>query len=452
MSRPLPDSALDFCAIDFGTSNSVITRPHPTDPRTMAPVPLEQGLPTMPTAAFYLAEGPHLQDLPCLYGRAAVAAYVEGMEGRLMRSMKSVLGSSLMAQPTDIGAGRQVRFTEVIGTYLRHLKSLAEQQAGHPLRRVVMGRPVYFVDDDPVRDAQAEASLAEAAQAVGFEEIHFQFEPLAAAFHYEAQIDAERWVLVADIGGGTSDFSVVRVGPKQRQRLDRRDDVLANHGVHIAGTDFDRRIELASILREFGFGALGPSIHGKPPREVPSRIYVDLATWHLINPLYRPQRIHEVRAMKGDYANPLHHSRLLKVLTDQLGHDLVGRAERAKIDVAAGGHTRIDLGLVERGLVAELDSAQALEALRSDIDRITRAALDTVTMAGLRPEQIDAIYFTGGSTGLKPLTDALCTGFPGADPIHGERLASVATGLGLYAQRLFQPHPSHPSHPSHQPI
>jgi hypothetical chaperone protein len=438
MTHLMTDPALAFCAIDFGTSNSVITIPHPTQPSVMQLVPLEQGLPTMPTAAFYLAEGPDLQNFPRMYGRAAVAAYVEGMDGRLMRSMKSVLGSSLMDQPTDIGAGRQVRFAEVIGTYLLHLKSAAEKQAGQPLRRVVMGRPVYFVDGDPVRDAQAEASLAEAAEAVGFEEIHFQFEPLAAAFHYEAQIDAERLVLVADIGGGTSDFSVVRVGPKQRQRLDRREDVLANHGVHIAGTDFDRRIELASILRELGFGAMGPSIHGKPPREVPSRVYFDLATWHLINPLYRPQRIHEVRTMKGDYANPKHHSRLLKVLTDQLGHDLIGRAERAKIEVAAGGNTQIDLGLVERGLVMELDGAQALDALRSDIDRITHAALETVAMANLQPSQIDAIYFTGGSTGLKPLTEALAASFPTAQPVHGERLASVATGLGLFAQRLFR--------------
>ena len=183
--------------------------------------------------------------------------------------------------------------------------------------------------------------------------------------------------------------------------------------------------------------ALGPSIDGQPPREVPSGAYFDLATWHLINTLYRPARIHELRAMKVNYADVRQHTRLMKVLADHLGHDLVGRAEQAKIEVAAGGTTRIDLGLIERGLSVELNAAQAIDALRDDIGRIAQAALETVTMAGLAPERIDALYFTGGSTGLLPLTDALAAAFPGARAVHGERLASVATGLGLHARRVF---------------
>jgi hypothetical chaperone protein len=425
-----------FCAIDFGTSNSAIAVPTGPD-GAMQLVPLEAGQLTMPTATFYLAEGPGLQNLPRLYGRAAVASYVEGTEGRLMRSMKSVLGSSLMDQHTDIGAGRSVSFADVISSYLRHLKTTAEQFAGRRFSRVVMGRPVYFVDGEPARDAQAQAALEAAARAVGFREVHFQYEPLAAAFHYEAQIDTEQHVLVADIGGGTSDFSVVRVGPSRREQLDRRADVLANHGVHIAGTDFDRRVELASILGELGYRALGPSIDGQPPREVPSGAYFDLATWHLINTLYRPARIHELRAMKVNYADVRQHTRLMKVLCDHLGHDLVGRAEQAKIEVAAGGSATIDLGLVERGLTVELNAAQALDALRDDIGRIAQAALETVAMAGMASERIDALYFTGGSTGLLPLTDALAAAFPAARAVHGERLASVATGLGLHARRVF---------------
>ncbi len=109
----------------------------------------------------------------------------------------------------------------------------------------MLGRPVFFVDDDPVRDARAQASLEQAARRVGLREVQFQFEPIAAALAHEQSLAAEEIVLVADIGGGTSDFSVVRVGPQRSRRVDRRDDVLANHGVHLAGTDFDRRIELA---------------------------------------------------------------------------------------------------------------------------------------------------------------------------------------------------------------
>jgi hypothetical chaperone protein len=302
---------------------------------------------------------------------------------------------------------------------------------------VVLGRPVYFVDGDPVRDAQAQAALEAAARAVGFTDIGFQYEPIAAAFHYEAGIDSEQHVLVADIGGGTSDFSLVRVGPARRERLDRRDDVLASHGVHIAGTDFDRRVELGAILPLLGFGAYGPERPGQPAREVPSKVYFDLATWHLINTVYRPQRVLELRGMKGDYADADQHRRLMKVLTDHLGHDLAGRAEQAKIAVAAGGEVAIDLGLVERGLQATLTEPKAAALLRDDLGRIVTAALETAAMAGLQPAQVDALYFTGGSTGLKGLTDALAAAFPAARPVYGERLASVATGLGLYARRLF---------------
>ena len=154
---------------------------------------------------------------------------------------------------------------------------------------MVLGRPVFFVDDDAARDAQAQAALEAAARQVGFADIHFQYEPIAAAFDHERSIDHEEVVLVADIGGGTSDFSIVRVGPA-RGASSARDDILANHGVHIAGTDFDRRVELAAILPEFGYGAYGPSIAGAPAREVPSGVYFDLATWHLINTVYNPAR------------------------------------------------------------------------------------------------------------------------------------------------------------------
>lgn len=427
----------DFCAIDFGTSNSAIAVPDAHAAEGMALVPLEDGQTTMPTAVFYLAEGPDLLNLPKLFGRAAMAAYMEATEGRLMRSMKSVLGSSLMDQHTDIGAGRSVSFADVIGGYLLRLKRSAEAHAGHALHRVVLGRPVYFVDDDPARDAQAQDALEAAARAVGFTDIGFQFEPLAAALHYEATVDTEQHVLVCDIGGGTSDFSLVRVGPTQRQRLDRRSDVLAHHGIHIAGTDFDRRVELASILPAIGYGAYGPALDGNPPREVPSGIYFDLATWHLINSLYRPQRLAEARAMRVNFDDATLHARLLKVLTEHLGHDLLTRAERAKIAVAAGGECDIDLRLVERGLATRLDAVQAQAALHDDVARITAAAVETARRAGLAPGQIDALYFTGGSTGLKLLTDAMSAAFPTAQPVFGERLASVATGLGLYARRLF---------------
>ena len=321
--------------------------------------------------------------------------------------------------------------------YLLHLKTRAEAQTGAPITRAVLGRPVYFVDDDPVRDAQAEAALLSAAHQVGLRDIHFQYEPIAAAFDYERSVDCEQRVLVADIGGGTSDFSIVRVGPKRAARLERKDDILANHGVHIAGTDFDRRIELATLLPAFGYRSFGPSLGGAPPREVPSSVYFDLATWHLINTVYSPQRVAELRNMRAFYDNALHHQRLMTVLTERLGHELAARAEAAKIAVAEGGDTRVDLGHVEHRLSLPVTEREAVQAIETDIDAIVHAARVTATQAGLKPDAIDALYFTGGSTGLRLLARRIAAVFPAARVVRGDRFASVATGLGLHARRWF---------------
>ncbi len=428
-----------FCAIDFGTSNSAIAIPASTTDAAagMRLVELEPGYTTMPTAVFYFVEGPELDGPPRAFGRAAVAAYVDGLDGRLMRSMKSILGSNLIDQTTDVGGGRGAKYLDIVAGYLKHLKTRAERQAGAPIRRAVLGRPVFFVDDDAARDAQAQSALEAAARQVGFDDLQFQYEPIAAAFDYERSVSSEQIVLVADIGGGTSDFSVVRVGPQHMDKLDRKSDILANHGVHVAGTDFDRRVELSAILPEYGYGAYGPIIAGAPAREVPSGVYFDLATWHLINTVYSPGRMAELRSMRGYYGNPAHYERLMVVVSERLGHELAARAEAAKIAVADGGATRIDLSHTERNLSASLTEDEAVQAIESDIERIVDAARTTVAQAGLTPAQINALYFTGGSTGLRLLSSRIAAAFPTAVVARGDRFASVATGLGLHAQRWF---------------
>lgn len=433
-SAATPSAA--FCAIDFGTSNSAIALSSLEG--RMALVEVEPGQRTMPTAVFYQTEDLAAHEEPRrIFGRPALAAYVEGHEGRLMRSMKSILGSALAEQSTDVGAGRSVRYLDVVSGYLQHLKRLAERETGAPLERAVLGRPVYFVDDDPIRDAKAQQALENAARAVGLRELSFQYEPIAAALDYEQTVEREELVLVADIGGGTSDFSLVRVGPERRQRLDRKGDILANHGVHVAGTDFDRHVELASILPLCGYRGKGPQRAGEAPREVPSRVYFDLATWHLINTVYSQPRVAELRRMRDFYGDPRQYERLMRVLDERLGHALIGQAEAAKIAVAQGGSTRIELDRLEDGLAVQLDEAQAVQALDADLQRVVNAVDETLQAAGVHAEAVDVVYFTGGSTGFKPLTDRIAARLPGARPMRGDRYASVAQGLGVHAQRLF---------------
>jgi hypothetical chaperone protein len=432
-----------WCAIDFGTSNSGLAVPDGRGGVRL--VAIGEGSPTMPTAVFYSTdddEAGTLPDvvrpagaLPRAYGHAALRAYVSGASGRLMRSLKSILGSDLVDQSTDLGAGHSVRYDEVVTGYLRHLRGIGETAIGRPISKAVLGRPVYFVDDDPARDALAAATLERAARAAGFDDVAFEFEPIAAALDHEQRAIDDELVLVADIGGGTSDFSLVRVGPERRGRDDRRPDILGSHGVHVAGTDFDRRVALVSVLPPLGLGARGPVNRGA--REVPSAIYHDLATWHRINLCYRPTRVAELRAMSDWYAQPAQHRRLMRVLDDRLGHALAARSENAKIAAAAGDRVDVDLSDVEAGLAATLEPGQAIAAVEDELARIVAGARETVRRAGVEVSAIDTLYFTGGSTGLAVLTQRLAAAFPQARPVQGDRLASVARGLGVRGARRY---------------
>ncbi|SAL72269.1 chaperone protein [Caballeronia cordobensis] len=415
---------MTYCAIDFGTSNSAVALP---DGLSVRLAPVEGEATTLPTAVFFNTDENNQS-----YGRAALEAYIDGFDGRLMRSMKSILGSPLADNSTDLGDGSAIKYTDVITLFLQHLKQKAQAIAPEPLTRAVLGRPVFFVDDDPRADHLAQKQLEACAHAVGLREIHFQYEPIAAAFDYEAGLTKEGLVLVADIGGGTSDFSLVRVGPERARHLERKGDVLAHHGVHVAGTDFDRRVELVTVLRELGYQSLDPK-----GRELPSPVYFDLATWHLINTVYTPKRVSELQLMRHLYTDLRHHDRLMRVVDRRLGHALTAHAEEAKIDVAAGGTTEIDMEEVEEALRVAFDESQLIAAGADETRRIVEAAEETLRRAGVAPADVNAVYFTGGTTGLRFLSEALAAAFPGAQPVFGDRLASVAKGLGIYAQRVF---------------
>ncbi|SIT36520.1 Molecular chaperone [Paraburkholderia ribeironis] len=415
---------MNYCAIDFGTSNSAVAVP---DGALLKLAPVEGAYTTLPTSVFFNTDEDTRE-----FGRAALAAYIDGFDGRLMRSMKSILGSPLAENTTDLGDGSAIKYTDVIAIFVDHLKRAAEKSAGGAIERAVLGRPVFFVDDDPRADRMAQQQLEAAARSVGLRDIHFQYEPIAAAFDYESHLTEEGLVLVADIGGGTSDFSLVRVGPDRMKRVERKDDVLAHHGVHVAGTDFDRRVELSTIMRELGYQTLDPE-----GREIPNRIYFDLATWHLINTVYAPKRVSELALMRHLFTDVKHHDRLMRVVERRLGHALAAHAEEAKIGVAAGGETVIDLDEVEDDLRLAFDEAQLIEAGQDETQRIVQAARDTVQLAGVAARNVGAIYFTGGSTGLAFLSGALAAAFPDAKAVFGDRLASVATGLGIHARRLF---------------
>jgi hypothetical chaperone protein len=407
--------------IDFGTSNSAAAVLG--DDGAAVALRLEGDATTLPTAVFFNAE-----DRSVHFGRDAIAHYLQGVDGRLLRSLKSLLGSPLMQERTAVGWG-ELSFQDIITRFLAEVARRAREQCGDLAPCVLLGRPVHFVDDAPERDAQAQESLRNAALAAGFSEVAFEYEPIAAAFDYERRLDRERLVLIVDVGGGTADFTVVRLGPDRIVRTDRGHDVLATAGVHVAGTDFDRRLNVARVMPLLGLGHHGPD--GRP---VPSGVFMELATWHLINFLYTPLVMSRVRALKVNFADPRLHARLLTVLEHRLGHRIASEVEQAKIACSRDdAPAEIDLDEVERGLAASIDPQSMAGELASLLAQVVDCARGCVRDAGAaRP---DAVYLTGGSSALRPLQDALRTAFDGVPLVEGDLFGGVAAGLAYVAAR-----------------
>lgn len=410
-----------YCGIDFGTSNSAVCLGGLGGSEgSLRLVPVENDAVTLPSALFFNYETDAIA-----FGRDAIAQYLDGYEGRLMRALKSILGSSLIGETTQVGTGRK-DFRAIIGTYIAHLKARAEAVAGMPVEDVVLGRPVHFVDGDEVADARAQDELRGIAEAQGFKNIAFEFEPLAASRDYATGLSGEEIVLVVDIGGGTSDFSVLRLGPGTRE-------ILANAGVHIGGTDFDTRLSLATAMRDLGYRS-----HLKSGLEMPGLYYHQLATWHLINFLYTQKTLSGARQLHHQAADRTLTARLIEVLETQGGHAVAARIEAAKIALSDADVTTADFSAVSHGWTRDIHRNDLIASVANDVERVVATASATVTQgAGLATDKVQTLFMTGGSTALPGFEAAMQAAFPAARLHYGDRFSSVASGLGLAAQAQF---------------
>jgi hypothetical chaperone protein len=413
------------CGLDFGTSNSAIGVPKGD---AAALVPLEGDTALIPSAVFFEAEDRY----NLRFGADAVVAYVQQVDGRLFRALKTILGSALIEEATTLGKYK-IPLADVVQIFVRHLKVKAEAFLEREITAVVHGRPVRFVDDDDAADWRAERMLEEIARKVGFREIAFVYEPIAAAYHYEQGVRGEELVLVADIGGGTSDFSVIRIGPGRRDRAGRKEDILACAGVRVGGTDFDAEISLEAIMPLLGRGS--PLL--EKGMTMPNALYRELATWATINFTYTYRNEREVAQLLREAREPEKVRRLAKTLHERLGHRLAFAAEAAKIALSESEDCPIPLDFLEPGLAAAATQAGLGRAIGRGVERIHRAAAGCIAAAGLKPAAIETIFFTGGSSRVPAVRRAVRRAAPAARPAAGSDLLSVALGLTQEARRRF---------------
>jgi hypothetical chaperone protein len=412
------------CGIDFGTSNSSVGICDADGARLL---PIQRGATSVPTALFF-----DFDDHSTTYGHDALDRFVTHEPGRYLRAIKSVLGARLFEEKTQVGRKR-LGFGDIIAAFLRFLRAAAGENLGAPPTSVVLGRPAFFVDDDAEADAKAQRQLEAAAKAAGFMQIAFQFEPIAAALDYEQSVKAEEIALVADIGGGTSDFSVVRVSPERARSSDRRGDILGFTGVHIGGTDFDRLLAMASVMPQLGLRS--PLL--RKGLDAPSWYFSDLATWHRINFLYEQKVLTQVRGVLRDSAQPEKIERLLRVLEERKGHELLAGVEAAKIELSHADLAMLDLEDSVPGLSLKIARTELEAAVADSLARIRSRIGDVLRMAGLTEGSVSAVFLTGGATRMPSVRTAIAAAVPNARLIAGDAFGSVATGLALDAARRF---------------
>lgn len=397
--------------IDFGTSNTAAGWMRDGAPEVIA---LEGANATLPTAIFL-----EFGSKTTLYGQAAARAMMDGEDGRFMRALKSVLGTPLAHERRQFMA-EKLTLIEVIARFLREIKTRAEAATGQTFDAAISGRPVRFHSADAARDAQALVDLTKAYELAGFGSVSFLPEPEAAAL----SVKGEGRILIVDIGGGTSDFTIC-----EKAGLDTR--VIASEGIRLGGTDFDKQISLSHIMPLLGLNAHIGNEFGTGSHAAPRGLYNDLSSWEKITFVYGDKTVREVRRWERLAQEPKVFSRLADVLEMHLGHDVAYAVEAGKITANGASEAVIDIGVVEKGLGVSLSNGDLMAQLYPAAHDIAQCAEATLTAAQMTADDIDRVVFVGGSSLLGVVQQRIGVMFPNAEMETSEVFTAVVDGLAI---------------------
>jgi len=424
-----------YAGIDFGTSNCTAGYLLADEP-TLWPLEAESHY---LSSALYIEKpvvdedeetSPSLNQLlreqyPVYLGHAAHQKYSQNpLGGVFIRSPKSMLGSRLTAAQTQV-------YEKVCALMLQHIRQKA---GGEALEYAVLGRPIHFQGIDGAKgDDRAEAILRAAAASVGFKEIQFAYEPVAAAIEYERTLTCEQKVLVVDIGGGTSDISVVRLGPQLRQNTCRVADLLGHAGRRIGGVDMDIKFAIYGLMPALGRGTF--ALSGRP---LPSALFSDAVNIIDIQAqenFYQKTTEKTIAALVGDAQQPALVQRLATMYRHHLSYYLVQQAEQAKIELASVHTQQVSLARIEPELAIEVSADTLSQAIYVELNGIRKLVQDCLQSAGSAPDQI---FLTGGASAAAGVVGVLQQVLPDTPIMRGDRFGSVGKGLCSIAKQLYQ--------------
>lgn len=411
--RIADNGVMGYVGIDFGTTNSAVAVAD--DGGAVQLVPLA-GAPHWRTVLYFEPGG------GLTAGGPAIARYLETEgEGRLIQSIKSHLASAAFARTAIFG--RRWQIDDMIAAYLRQIRAAAPFDLG---RRAVVGRPVrYWGAESEADDARAVSRMRDALAKAGFDEVVFEYEPVGAAARYAERLDREERIVVADFGGGTTDFSVVRVPDGQ---------VLATGGIGVSGDAFDARVIDAIVAPALGRGTrYRDEMGGLAP--VPAWLYGHLRRWHYLSFLKDETTLRLLDRVARGALEPARFGRLVRIVDDDLGLVLHRAVEGAKVRLSSCDADRVTLDAIDLDLA--ITRAGFEDWLEPDLAAIERVLDDVLARAGVAAGEIDRVFATGG-TSLVPVVRARLAERFGADKlVGGEELTSVAWGLAARARAVF---------------
>ena len=410
--------------IDFGTTNSALSVYCNGSVEVLA-VDGDGSVGELMRSVLYFSE-----DHEIYVGQEAIRQYVgDGASGRFMQSIKTFLPNTSF-DSTEV-FGRRYGIDDLIAIILRRIKARGEAHVGCPVESVVLGRPVVF-STDSVKDTVAEQRLERAARKAGFKNIWFQYEPVAAALAFEETLQAgqERIVFIGDFGGGTSDFSVIRVKGGAFGRSDRRSDVLSLGGVYVAGDKFDSQIMWDKVAHHFGRYARYKTMGKDEWVNVPRSMVYTLCQWHRI-PLLRARKTREhIRVIKGTTDDRPAIENLENIINDNYGFFLFQAIEQAKCELSDREQALIRFTERDLCISEEIGKGEFEDINGENFQQIGECIDDVVARSGLWPAQIDTVFLTGGTSRI-PRIQALFAERFGRDKLENrDAYTSVVHGLG----------------------
>lgn len=368
-------------------------------------------------------------DTDLVFGKSALEKYLEDPEeGYYIKSPKSFLGASGLA-PLQIQL-----FEDIVAAMMSNVKSLTEATLGREITKTVIGRPINFQGlHGEESNRQAINVLTNAAKRIGFKEVEFQFEPVAAGFEFEASLTKETRVLVVDIGGGTSDCSMLLMGPELSNNDDRTKHLLAHSGVRVAGNDFDIQLALQGIMPSLGMNSLLKT--GKP---MPTSSFYQALAINNINEqtaFYSAQNRRELVQLSRDAKETAIVERLITVHDHKLSYQLVNAAEQAKIALSEQDKQNINLDDITDGLSAEVTKETLRFANNRTLASIAELMKSAVDQAQCQPE---VIFVTGGTAKSPVLSEFIQAQMPNIPIVVGDHFGSVTSGLSRWADKIFK--------------